>query len=513
MEGDSLPESYSLASEKTIRKTRSFQSLRDEWLSSDETLGSEKYTDSIYNAERVLSQGSLSEHPRSYNAATLESEPSSQKLLCPSLSPRTPHSQWPVPQLSTIIEQNSIQTLRPSQSAPRLRPSPKKSPNVVHCKASIHSLYPSLHPRRSRRIPVMATLYKDRSFSVNDLDSMLNHTVTAPADPHSSSISDGAIDCTQLPQYPLQPLQTPPYRAPTPPGLPSFGSREAQTFRLTPPQPRSFWSRIWRQSTEVNSDHTQATTSLASPPAASPPLSPEIAPTPPSSELFKRTLAMIGMSRVVATPPSVSPNPRAPLPPGIHVSATPGSLTQAEDGTLMRGRFYSRASGHGVGNRTLESHPLIRRAQSERSSEIEEQVRAIDKAHQRVEREGFELQPITSPGQERMRTEASRQSASDSICTPPMMIERLPPRSSVDRGSGLPSIVEAEREQSMLRARIEKPKEKRIDWWGIYYCVGCCRSFWFCCRYGCDHDPDPHLDDHHHVGGGGIISERTLLYQ
>ncbi|KEF54951.1 uncharacterized protein A1O9_08603 [Exophiala aquamarina CBS 119918] len=516
MEGYSLPESYSLASEKTIRKTRSFQSLRDEWLSSDDTLGSENYADSIYNAERVLSQESLSEHPRSCTTAASESDPSPQKLLSPSLSPRTPHSQWPAPQLSTIIEQNSIQTLRPSQSAPRLRPSPKKCPTVVHSKESIHSLYASLRPKGSRGIAVRTTLYQNRSFSVNDLDHMLRDTVTVSADPQSSSTSDGAIDRTQLPQYPVQPPRTPPYRAPTPPGLPSFGSQEAQAFRLTPPPPRSFWSRIWRQqSNEVNSDQTQATTPVASPAAASLPLSPQIAPTPSSMELFKRTLAMIGMSRVVTAPSNIPANPRAFLPPGIYISATPGSLTQAEDGTFMRGRFYSRASGHGVGSRTLESHPLIRRAQSDRLSEIEEQVRAIDKAHQRAEREALELQSISchSPGPARMTTESPRQSDTGATSIPTVMTEPVPAQSSVERGAALPSIIEADRERGMLRTGIEEPKERRVDWGRICYAMSCCQSFWFWCCCGCDHDPDPDPGDRDHVIGGRTLSGQTHLYQ
>lgn len=512
MEGDSLPESYTLASEKTIRKTGSFQSLRYEWLSSDETFRSEKYSDSIYNAEPVLSDESLPERLRSSDAANTDNSLSPQRALSPTLSPRGPHSQWPVPQLSTIIEQSSIQTLRPSQSAPRLCPSPEKSPRFVHTKVSIHSIYPSIRPKRRNKGPVNTTLYQTRSLSANDLDAMLKHTVSLTADPHSSSTSGGTIDYPELPQYPLQPNHTPPDRVPTPPGLPSFGSPEAQTFRLTRTQPRSFWSRIWRQSTEVNDDQTRATTSLASPPVSSPSLSPQIAPTTPSSELFRRTLAMIGMSRVVSFPSAASTAPRVSLPPGIHVSTTPGALTQAEDGTFMRGRFYSRASGHGIGNRTLETHPLARRTQSDRLSVIEEQVRAIDKACQRADREAFhEFQSISSSGQARMRVEASRQSEPGLPSIPPIVtfhpsnIEGESLRRTVEIGSRLPSVVEDGREQGMLRARNEKPKERRIDWWRICCAADCCRNFWFFWFCGCD----PESTEHH---AGGVISERTLLY-
>jgi hypothetical protein len=512
MEGDSLPECYPPASEKVIRKTGSFQSLRYEWLSSDETFRSEIYSDSIYNAEPVPSEESLPECLRSSNATHTENSLSSERALSPTLSPRPPHSQWPVPQLSTIVEQNSIQTLRPSQSAPRLRPSPEKSPRFVHTKMSTHSIHPSIRPKRRNRGTGTTTLYQNRSFSANDLDAMLKHTVSMSADPRSSSTYGGTIDCAQLPQYPHQPNQTPPHRVPTPPGLPSFGSREAQTFRLTPTRPRSFWSRIWRRSTEVDDDQTRATISLASPPVSPPPLSPQMAPTTPSSELFKRTLAMIGMSRVVSFPSAASAAPRVSLPPGIHVSTTPGVLTQAEDGTFMRGRFYSRASGHGIGNRTLESHPLVRRTQSDRWSVIEEQVRAIDKACQRADRGAFyELQSIPSLERAGIRAEASRQSDTVSLNIPPTVtshpsdVESEHLRRNIEIGSRLPSVIEEGREQVMLGARNEKPKERRIDWRRICYGMDCCRNFWFfwCC--GCDPDPtDRHV--------GGVISERTLLY-
>lgn len=513
-EGDTLPESLPLVSEKAIRKTRSYQSLRYEWLSSEESLGSEKHPDSIYNAEPVHSNESLDEHINPPSPASTEDTADPLAVLSPSLSPRTPHSQWPIPQLSTIIEQNSIQTLRTTRSAPRLRDSPEKHTTIIHSKVSDRSIHP-LHANTTNGCSPEVSMYQTRSLSLNNLDAMLENTMSRTAEHRLSSTSDGAIDWTRLPHYPLQPSQTPPYRSPTPPGLPSFGSREAQTFRLTLDQPRSLWSRLWGPSTEVISEQAQSTNSIASPSVDSdaPPLSPQIGPASPSSEGFRRTLAMIGMARIVTPLSTASKNPRASLPPGVSISTSPGPLTQAEDGTFMRGRFHSRASGHGIGNRALESHPLARRSQSDRWSGIEEQVRAIDKACQRADREAsHELRAMTSFERGRMRAQRSRQSGTGSSGNPSMMmshafdVDSASLRGSTQSGPRLAGILEDHREQGVLQLGADKPKRRKIEWTRICQAMDCCRNFWFwwCC--GCNPDP---TDCH----GGGLIPERTLLYR
>lgn len=513
-DGDTLPESLPLYSEKAIRKTRSYQSLRYEWLSSEESLGSEKHPDSIYNAEPVHSNESFSEQINPQSPASTDDTPAPLAVLSPSLSPRIPHSQWPIPQLSTIIEQNSMQTLRASRSAPRLRDSPEKHTTIIHSKASDRSIHP-LHANTTNHGSPEVSMYQTRSLSLNNLDTMLENTLSRTAGQHSSSTSDGAIDWTRLPHYPLQPSQTPPYRSPTPPGLPSFGSREAQTFRLTIDQPRSLWSRLWGPSTEAISEQAQSTNSMASPSVDSdvPHLSPQIGPASPSSEGFRRTLAMIGMARIVTPLSTASKNPRASLPPGVSISTSPGPLAQAEDGTFMRGRFYSRASGHGTGNRALESHPLARRSQSDRPSVIEEEVRAIDKACQRADREAsHELRAMTSFERGRVRGQRSRQSGTGSSGIPSMMmshafdVDGTSLQGSTQSGPRLAGILEDHREPGVLHLRDGKRKRRKIEWMRICHAMDCCRNFWFwwCC--GCNLDP---TDCH----GGGLIPERTLLYR
>ncbi|EXJ81896.1 hypothetical protein A1O1_07961 [Capronia coronata CBS 617.96] len=94
---------------------------------------------------------------------------------------------------------------------------------------------------------------------------------------------------------------------------------------------------------------------------------------------------MLGMARVVSPPPPSLKQGRVSLPPGVVTSGNgSGALAQAEDGTYIRGRFGPRASGHGIGGRSLEAHPIARTAQL---SAIDEQVREIDKACEVVDRE------------------------------------------------------------------------------------------------------------------------------
>lgn len=516
-ERDNLTESNPSTSEKALRKSKSFRSLRYEWLSSAETLSSEKYSDSIYNAEPVLSNENLPEVISPIGVVNTDQATSPGPVLSPALSPRNPHSQWPIPQLSTIIEQNSIQTLRPSRSAPRMRESPEKYATIVHPKTSDHSLHSLVHTNTAMLGSPEASLYQARSLSMNNIDTILKQELLRAAEPHSSSNSDRTIDTTLLPQYPLRPSQMAPYRAPTPPGLPSFGSPEAQTFRLTPDQPRSLWSRFWGSSAGVIADPAQSTNSMASPSvdSDSPSVSPQVSPTTPSSEVFRRTLAMMGMSRIVTPPSTTSQYPRASLPPGIHISVTPGPLVQAEDGTFIRGRFHSRHSGHGIGNRALESHPLVRRSQSDRWSVIEEQVQAIDKACQRADREALqETRSMSSPGRARGRTH--RQSGTDSSGIPSMTMTRTPDadgvslRGSTQSGPRLANILEDRREQSMLHVGDEKPKQSRVSWRRLCLAMGCCCNFWFwwCC--GCQPDP---IDVPRTGVSVGVNPERTLLYR
>ena len=64
------------------------------------------------------------------------------------------------------------------------------------------------------------------------------------------------------------------------------------------------------------------------------------------------------------------------MPPGVTTANSPGALAEAADGTQVRGRFGNRASGHGIGSRNIDHHPLAR----SRQDAIDDAVREIEKA-------------------------------------------------------------------------------------------------------------------------------------
>ena len=382
-------DSYDGSYGKTIRRTRSLRSLKRQ-LGSSESYEVDR--DSIYNADPVLSRESPPKSSETFVDTRKTSAPATLSLP---LSPRTlpqglsaSHSQWPSPRLDTIIEQNSIHSLRTSHSIPKLRASPHRKSQAVQPQTSIHSIRDKYTYGPLKAPSALVDLYHRRSFSLNDLDCSLNSTRSKPTSPHSSSSSDEALNRVSLcPQFPTKPPESPPYRAPTPPGLPSFGTQEATEYRLTQQQSNrtSFWNRIWRHSHDESDDNA----SVNSPHIGSPMLGPQNHPTNSPGEFFKQTLATVGMCRVISPPPSSSAHPRVSLPPGIHISATPGALARAEDSTFVRGRFGPRASGHGIGQRNLESHPIARMGHL---TAIEEQVREIDKACERADEANAQLQ-------------------------------------------------------------------------------------------------------------------------
>ncbi|EXJ82242.1 hypothetical protein A1O3_06055 [Capronia epimyces CBS 606.96] len=218
---------------------------------------------------------------------------------------------------------------------------------------------------------------------MNDLDRICQ-PVASNANPRRSSSSSNDIDRSNwCPALPNKPVQSPPYRVPTPPGLPSFGTEEANDYRLPGQHSpgRSLWNRLWRHSQDGSDEQPPISPRLL----GSPLLGPQNPQMGPPSEVLKRTLAMLGMARVVSPPPPSLKHGRVPLPPGVVTANNgTGALAQADDGTYIRGRFGPRASGHGVGGRSLEAHPIARTAQL---SAIEEQVREIDKACERVDAE------------------------------------------------------------------------------------------------------------------------------
>ncbi len=379
--------------QKTVRRTRSLRSLRRRIASSD----SLPEDDSIYNAERVPSSEDVSQEEEAQEA-NRGNTPQAVTVLSRPLSSRSPkeaavsHSRWPSPQLNTILEQNSINSLRNSHSLPRLKASPERTSHMVQPQKSIHSIHPKqVAPWPLRPALPSVHLYRRRSHSMPDLGCISEPSGTKEPSPHSSSSNDASEEPAAYPTYPNRPVHPPPYRVPTPPGLPSFGTDEATEYRLRQgPALRRMWNRLWQHSQE-DSDEPQPVSplSLSSQSLAS------NQPSSPPGEVFRRTLAMIGMSRVVSPPPPSSTGPRASLPSGVYTINTPGALARADDGTYMRGRFGPRASGHGIGGRNLDSHPLGR------SSGTDEEIREIDKACDRADMESAISQSIESgsPGQ------------------------------------------------------------------------------------------------------------------
>lgn len=372
---------------RALRRTRSIRSLSRQHDSFDSR---DLDQDSIFNAEKVHSNESLPSNEQGELAKDASEAHGSSTL---SLSPRSPlgdssnpHSHWPPPHLGSILEKNSINSIRPFGSLPRLAPSPERMSRIINPQQSIHSIHPktSASPWSLQKAPPSAYLSHRRSLSMNDLD-LISQPPVPPASPRHSSSSGNDIDRRNwCPTLPNKPVQSPPHRVPTPPGLPSFGTEEANEYRLSGQQSpgRSLWNRLWRHSPEASDEQRAISPRLLGSPLLRPPSPPSPHVGPPG-EIFKRTLAMLGMARVVSPPPPSLHPGRVSLPPGVVTSNNgSGALVQADDGTFIRGRFGPRASGHGVGGRSLEAHPIARTAQL---SAIEEQVREIDKACERAD--------------------------------------------------------------------------------------------------------------------------------
>ena len=253
------------AIQDSAKKIRRMDSSRRIMVKSD--TDSLPEADSIYNASPVDSTEELAESKASLphgqiselqpftllNSPEPVSSPpngdgSLPRSLSLPLSPRSPplgHSQWPAPHLDTILEHyDSIRSLHHSVSAPRLRSSPQRSPRIVKLQDSFHSIRPLRQSQKPWPRPIAQpakSLDHQRSFSLNDLDCL-----------HNLLRVDVASECTQLsctssealelacegPSYPIKPVAERPERVPTPPGLPSFGTREAQVIRLIPSRER-----------------------------------------------------------------------------------------------------------------------------------------------------------------------------------------------------------------------------------------------------------------------------------
>lgn len=223
-------------------------------------------------------------------------------------------------------EQRSAALLGPLASPPRTSPD-----------------YPVRFPNPSQ--PASSSSRRRDAFSLDDLNARVSKRKQTPLHKRlcrhdSSSSSSDALEQSiplreyRSPVHPVQPILPPPVRIPTPPGLPSFGSPEAMRYRE-----QSRHSRGPRSSSQSSQQ---------------PPVAPSHnagagnngSGVPPSRGGSLRRFFLSW----------AEPQP-APLAPGV--------VGRAEDGTLVRARFGTRQSGHGIGagpgSRGLEAHPFHRR--------------------------------------------------------------------------------------------------------------------------------------------------------
>ncbi|OJD13999.1 hypothetical protein AJ78_05612 [Emergomyces pasteurianus Ep9510] len=235
------------------------------------------------------------------------------------------HGKWPAKKLETIVEQKSASTLRAS-TAP--------SVGDVDGPGNNTALLTSQKPISNT--PGSRNPYSQKVYSFDDLDLPPPRPKDGVSRLPTRSSSSGAsfeLQCLfpqRSPVEPTQPLYPPPVRSPTPPGLPSFGSREAIHY---------------------NPNHTNRTRSLPH----QVPLSRGGTQQTSTEDDEDDSCCASGLKRLFGLPSCMGPRPPA-LPTG--------AVARADDGTMVRGRFGVRQSGHGVGAgpsaRGLESHPFHR---------------------------------------------------------------------------------------------------------------------------------------------------------
>ncbi|KIW14230.1 hypothetical protein PV08_07012 [Exophiala spinifera] len=330
--------------------------------------------DNIYNAERVSPTPTID---KENFGSILSSFPPTPKRW----SNATSHSRWPEPQLGPIIEQSSVTSGRTSHSLPRpvaipTATQPTQAPWAIRADVPTVLLDPTSGSEETS-IPAPNILGERGGFSAS------SESAAGPSTPYSS--------------YPRMPMQSPPGSIETPPGLPSFGTREATTWRLRQgPLIRQILYHFVPYSDPSLDDRNYDEDPMPRHPAldgtGAIPLrnrNRQDQSGPSSTEAVTRTLAVEGLSRLLSTAPEQVDLPRASMPFRLYTSNVPGSLALADDGTHIRGEFGSRTSGHGVGRRQLECHPFGQ------ANDVGEIVQEIDKACERVDMERLESQTVT----------------------------------------------------------------------------------------------------------------------
>lgn len=250
---------------------------------------------------------------------------------------------------------------------PRLRFEAAVSSEPLHC---YRTFFLSFSPDNGH----------SRSRSLNDIDCGLRLQGVYECQKHvrSKSSEDALENAAQTTIYPLAPCHPALLRCPTPTGLPEFGSREAQELRLVPPSrfhrlAEALQKRV-RQVEHNSESNIEDERSRATSPQQQRDLTGTQAHTETPADILRR---MMGTVMPVSVPrPPQSPR-RASLPRGVIRVSQPGPLTQAEDGSLVRGRFGNRASGHGICPRSISIHPLARMRDS---SGLQDAIQEIEKA-------------------------------------------------------------------------------------------------------------------------------------
>ncbi|EFW21449.1 hypothetical protein D8B26_001648 [Coccidioides posadasii str. Silveira] len=221
------------------------------------------------------------------------------------------HSGWRPHVLDPISEHPSFSTLQSSAS-------PLSRELLLSTGVSFRS-------RLSFGASVLGNRYGDKVYSLDDLD-IPSFRPKFPFSSlpaylrRSSRLSSSYGSFSEQPRLserfspvqPLEPIYPPPIRSVTPPGLPSFGTPEAVRYRLS------------SQTTPGSGNDV---------------------------EVEDCTCCFLGLPRFLALSSS-SPSRVPGLPAG--------AIARADDGTLVRGRFGIRQSGHGVGAGCLENHPFSR---------------------------------------------------------------------------------------------------------------------------------------------------------
>jgi hypothetical protein len=357
-------------------------------LDSSETVPSEH--ESIYDAERVPSE-------KEENSVSSDSDdganlyiptpvqppsPSVQNPRLPKLqhvSPAeaslqaindqwAPRNKWTATRLDTIAERMSQRTLRNSVSLSRAVSASTAAPDDIGTtEAAAGDMKSTLD---NDKTPQRLYLCHHRSFSLNDLDCLKLPKPNFYLHNSSSSSGDAFRAACPCEKYPIQPKEPPPVRVPTPPGLPTFGTREALEFRMPPPERRA-WVAPWRTSRVVSD---AAGPSGNQPGAANANEATENNPSVLSDGLKR----ILGISRVVS-----------PIPEEPARMSLPPYLARADDGTVVRGRFGARHSAHGIGRGQLDSHPFHRDPGDSSGPgciSLDRAIEEIDKACAEVER-------------------------------------------------------------------------------------------------------------------------------